>query len=101
MAGVKIRKGDKIKALVHHNGVRSGTQGTVTAVYTGTYYAVSYPGVQGVCYTPDPHAEPTGQSGEAPTSHPPNPGPALSAAQEHLGRVGVWERIMTTLRAEA
>jgi hypothetical protein len=95
MAGGKIRKGDKIKARVHHNGVRSGTQGTVTAVYTGTYYAVSYPGVQGVCYTPDPHAEATGDSGDDPAA---NPSLALSAAQEHLGRVGVWERLMGTLR---
>jgi hypothetical protein len=94
MAGVKLRKGDKIRAKVHHNGVKSGTEGKVTGVYSGTYYAVNYPGVSGVCYTPDPLADMADSS--APTRTEPGiSSPALNAADEHVQRVSTWERLMS------
>jgi hypothetical protein len=99
MATGKVRKGDQIQARVHHNGVKSGTVGKVTGVYSGTYYAVNYPGVQGVCYTPDPHATPVTGPGAAPAAAPGISSPALSAAQEHIETVGIWSRLMSMLGA--
>jgi hypothetical protein len=99
MATGKVRKGDKIRARVHHDGVKSGTEGTVTGVYSGVYYAVNYPGVPGVCYTPDPHAVPSTGPGAAPASSPGISSPALSAATEHIEEVGVWQRLMSMVGA--
>lgn len=108
MAGVKLKKGDKIRARVHHDGVKSGTEGKIVGVYSGTYYAVNYPGVQGVCYTPDQiAAESSGGAppspsrpgmGEPPASEPGISSPALAAANEHVQRVGTWERLMSMVR---
>jgi hypothetical protein len=95
MATGKVRKGDKIRARVHHDGVKSGTEGKVTGVYSGTYYAVNYPGVQGICYSPDPHVIPLTGPGAAPEADPGISSPALSAAQHHIDRVGVWSRLMS------
>jgi hypothetical protein len=95
VSGAKLRKGDTITARVHHDGVKSGTQGKVVAVYSGTYYAVNYPGVQGICYTPDPHALAVSGPGAAPGAQPGQSSPTLSAAQDHIQRVGVWERLMS------
>jgi hypothetical protein len=100
MPGVKIRKGDKIKARVHHNGVKSGTEGKVTGVYSGTYYAVNYPGVQGVCYSPDPHVIPETGPGAGPQASPGISSPAISAAQDHIERVGAWHRLMSMVGAK-
>jgi hypothetical protein len=93
--GGKVRKGDKVRARVHHDGVKSGTVGTVTGVYNGTFYSVNYPGVPGICYSPDPHVIPETGPGTAPPHAPGISSPALSAAQDHVQRVGIWERIMS------
>lgn len=102
----QVRKGDKVQARVHHNGVRTGTEGKVVGVYNGPYYAVNYPGVQGVCYSPDPHvtAVSGGNSGAQPAPVPgggtPTPGPEgpAQAVVEHAQRVGSWERLMGLVR---
>jgi hypothetical protein len=92
MAGVKLAKGAKVKARVHHNGVKAGTEGTITAVYNGTYYAVNYPGVPGVCYSPDPHVIPTADPDAG--SYGPTSGaggaPTPAAAS-------VWSRLMESV----
>ena len=100
----KVRKGDKVTARVHHDGVRAGTEGKVVGVYSGTFYAVNYPGVQGVCYSPDAHVTAvTGPASGPQTVAAPGgagtPGPGVSAAvTEHLVAVGAWEKLMGLLR---
>lgn len=95
----RVRKGDTVAARVHHNGIRAGTEGKVTGVYNGTYYAVSYPGVTGVCYTPDPQATPVAGSAAGTGSAPapggagtPGPEPPTTSASSEI-----WERLMSLL----
>jgi hypothetical protein len=95
MSGAKVRKGDKIRARVHHDGVKSGTEGKVIGAYSGVYYAINYPSVPGVCYSPDPQIEAVTGPATAPGAEPGNSSPTLSAAQDHIQRVGVWERLMS------
>lgn len=105
MVTSKVKKGDKIAARVHHNGVKAGTEGKVVGVYNGTYYAVSYPGIQGVCYTPDPHMVAVSGPAAGPTSSPAPGGtgtPGVVPAQpskaeqevaDHAEAVRGWERL--------
>jgi hypothetical protein len=50
--------GDKVKARHHHDGVKPGTVGRVTKVSEGVYYGIAFPGVPGVCYSPESHVTP-------------------------------------------
>lgn len=96
----KVRKGDKIVAKVRHDGVKAGTEGVVVGVYSGTFYAVNYPGIPGVCYTPDTHSNATTGPGAAPTpaTAPGGTGPPatppVAATAEPTDRVGAWGRLM-------
>lgn len=89
----RVRKGDKVKAKARHSGVAGGAVGTVRAVYSGDYFAVNYPDVAGISYSPAAICEPvTGGSAGAQTAPQPggtgNPGATPGVA------ASAWEKLM-------
>ena len=97
-----VRKGDKVQAKVRHSGVKAGAVGTVTGVYQGTFFAVNYPGVDGISYSPATHCDATTGGATAPVASggggvgapAPPAEAALVGAQSYVERVSAWDRIM-------
>lgn len=92
----RVRKGDKVKAKVRHNGVLAGTTGTVTGVYSGDYFAVNYPGVQGVSYSPAAHCLPM-SGGSAGAQTAPQPGGTGNPGATPGVAANAWEKLMAVL----
>jgi hypothetical protein len=106
----RFKVGDKVKTRVRHNGLKSGTNATVTGVYGGTFYTLAVPGTGGGSYiSPDTHvvadpdpspSAPDNDSDDEATgvgtaANPTGPASAAaSAGLEHLVRVKAWDRLM-------
>lgn len=92
----RVRKGDKVTTKVRHDGILAGTTGTVTAVYSGDYFAVSYPGTAGVCYSPAQQVEAT-SGGSAGAQSAPQPGGTGNPGMTPTVAAGAWEKLMAVL----